>query len=157
MKKLLAAFALAVVSATALAGGGWNGHGYRGNGGYGSGYYNNGWAAFGGLAAGIVVGSALAAPYYNRGYYPGYYGGYTNYGYSTPIPYYPAPAVVYQSAPQQVIVQQPAPQVIVERPQRSELQGKLDELRALYDRKELSYAEYYRLRAETLNNYTMPR
>jgi hypothetical protein len=44
------------------------GYGYRGS-GYGyRGGYGWGWGA-GGLAAGLVLGSALAGPYYNGGYY----------------------------------------------------------------------------------------
>jgi hypothetical protein len=44
----------------------------------------------GGLAAGAIIGGALAAPYYYGGYGPGYYGGYGPgyYGYG-PGPSYP--------------------------------------------------------------------
>jgi hypothetical protein len=60
--------------------GGWHGGGWHGgwHGGWGRGW---GW---GGFAAGAVIGSALAAPYYYGGYYPyGYYPAY-------PAPYPPA-------------------------------------------------------------------
>ena len=47
---------------------------------------------FGGLAAGAIIGGALAAPYYYRGYYGGpygYYGGpYAYYGGPGPYAYY---------------------------------------------------------------------
>ena len=42
-----------------------------------------GWGLGGGLAAGAIIGGALAAPYYYGGGYPYYYGG---------GPYYAAPA-----------------------------------------------------------------
>src|SRR5262245_15208058 len=45
-----------------------------------------GWGFGGGLAAGAIIGGALAAPYYYGG---GYYGGPYYYGGG---PYYPAPA-----------------------------------------------------------------
>jgi len=60
--------------------GGW---GWHGHGGWGW-----GWGA--GLAAGAIVGSALAAPYY---YYPGpYYPAYYDNPYYGPAPYYAVPA-----------------------------------------------------------------
>jgi hypothetical protein len=64
--------------------GGWHGGGW-------------GWGGVGlGLAAGAIVGSALAAPYgyYNAGYPSGYYGDYYSYGY-VPVPYAYVPAVTY--------------------------------------------------------------
>jgi hypothetical protein len=60
----------------------------------------------GGLAAGAIIGSAFARPYYYGGYggyyggYGGYYGGYGGYGgyYAAPAYYgYYAPAPVYYS------------------------------------------------------------
>jgi len=64
--------------------GGWHG----GWGGWHGGW-RGGWG-WGGFAAGAIVGSALAAPYYYGGYYP--YGGY----YSPPYPY---PAAGYYGGP----------------------------------------------------------
>jgi hypothetical protein len=70
--------------------GGWGG-GWRG-GGWGGGWRGGGWGGFGlGLAAGAIIGGAVAAPYYGYdygyypyGYAPAYYGGgYYGYG-----PYY---------------------------------------------------------------------
>jgi hypothetical protein len=58
-------------------GGGWRGGygGWRGGGWHGGGWGNNGWAwGLGGLAAGAIIGSALASPYYGYGY--GYGGCY---------------------------------------------------------------------------------
>lgn len=167
MKKLLAALALAIMSATAVAGGGWNGNHGSGwnNGGWNSGWnnggwnrgwqggggcfncwnrgwgWNNGWAVAGGVVVGAAIGAAIAQP-----------------GQWVPQPVFvqPQPQVIIQQ-PQPVFIQQQAPQVVIEQPRRSELQFRLDELRAMYDRKELSYPEYYRLRAEMLTNFTMPR
>jgi len=50
-------------------------------------YWRGGWGwGLGGFAAGAIVGSALAAPYY--------YGGYAPYGYyGAPYPYYGPPCV----------------------------------------------------------------
>jgi hypothetical protein len=81
MRKILTAVVIAAtLGLTALATsspadawwrGGWGGWGWRGGWGWGPGPF------WGGVAAGAVVGGALAAPYYYRGYYPyGYYGGY---------------------------------------------------------------------------------
>jgi hypothetical protein len=78
-------------------GGGWRGGGWGGGwrgGGWGGGWRGGGWGW--GLAAGAVVGAAIASPYYyGGGYYPyaGYgYGypayGYADYGYAAG--YYPA-------------------------------------------------------------------
>ncbi len=58
--------------------GGWHG-GWHGHGGWGWGW--------GGFAAGAILGSALAAPYYYGGYYP--------YGYA----YYPPPPPAYYEGP----------------------------------------------------------
>jgi hypothetical protein len=48
-----------------------------------------GWGGFGvGLAAGAIIGGALAAPYYSYGYAPGYSYGYApgySYGYARGI------------------------------------------------------------------------
>jgi len=85
MKKMLTALvAAATIAGAAMAtsapaearwGGGWHG-GWRGGGW--------GWG-LGGFAAGAIVGSALAAPYYYGGYPYGYYG--------APYPYYGPPCV----------------------------------------------------------------
>lgn len=85
MKKMLTALvAAATIVGAAMAtsapaearwGGGWHG-GWRGGGW--------GWG-LGGFAAGAIVGSALAAPYYYGGYPYGYYG--------APYPYYGPPCV----------------------------------------------------------------
>jgi hypothetical protein len=71
--------------------GGWGG-GWRG-GGWGGGWRGRGWGW--GLAAGAVVGAAIASPYYYGGYYPysGYGYGYPSYGYPDygyAAEYYPA-------------------------------------------------------------------
>jgi hypothetical protein len=61
----------------------------RWGGGWGGGWHGGGWGGpgpfFGGLAAGAIIGGALASPYYYGGGYPGYYGGgypayYAGYG-----------------------------------------------------------------------------
>lgn len=81
MRKILtalvaaASLAAAVVATSGTAEARWVG---RGGWGWGPGPF------IGGLAAGALVGTALAAPYYYGGYYPypyGYYGG--------PYPYRP--------------------------------------------------------------------
>jgi hypothetical protein len=50
-----------------------------------------GGAFLGGLAAGAIIGGALASPYYGYpygyGYYPAYYGGYYPYSYGGYYPY----------------------------------------------------------------------
>lgn len=54
--------------------------------------WGGGGAFIGGLAAGAIIGGALARPYYGYGYgpyYGGYYGGYP-YGYYGGGPYYGA-------------------------------------------------------------------
>jgi hypothetical protein len=59
------------------------------------GRWHGGWGwGLGGFAAGAIIGSALAAPYYYGGYYP--YGYYPAYGYPPPAygPGYGAPAAV---------------------------------------------------------------
>jgi hypothetical protein len=71
--------------------GGWGG-GWCG-GGWGGGWRGRGWGW--GLAAGAVVGAAIASPYYYGGYYPysGYGYGYPSYGYPDygyAAEYYPA-------------------------------------------------------------------
>jgi hypothetical protein len=59
----------------------WRGHG----GGWGWG--------LGGFAAGAIIGSAIASPYYyGGGYYPYGYGAYPAYDYPPPAPYYGGPA-----------------------------------------------------------------
>jgi hypothetical protein len=60
--------------------GGWGG--WRGGwGGWRGGWGGWGWGV-GGFAAGALIGSALAAPYYYGGYYPSYYGApYAGSGY----------------------------------------------------------------------------
>ena len=100
MRKILTALAVAgslavatvATSAPALAWrGGWGGGGWGG--------WHGGWGWGGpaiGFAAGALIGSALAAPYYGGGYgyYP--YGGY--YGYAAPYPaYYAPPTCVWRS------------------------------------------------------------
>lgn len=58
---------------------------WRGHGGWGWG--------LGGFAAGAIIGSAIASPYYYGGYYPyGYYGAYPAYDYPPPAPYYGGPS-----------------------------------------------------------------
>ena len=55
--------------------------------------WRGGWGwGLGGFAAGAIIGSAIAAPYYYGGYYP--YGYYPAYGYPPPAygPGYGAPA-----------------------------------------------------------------
>jgi BA14K-like protein len=58
--------------------------------------WGRGWGwGLGGFAAGAIIGSAIAAPYYYGGYYPyGYYPAYPAYGYPPPPPpgYYGGPA-----------------------------------------------------------------
>jgi hypothetical protein len=66
--------------------GGWGG-GWRG-GGWGGGWRGGGWGW--GLAAGAVVGAAIASPYYYGGYYP-----YSGYGYGYGYPYYGNPYYGY--------------------------------------------------------------
>ncbi len=67
----------------------WGGRGWGWGGrGWGRGW---GWGLGGGLAAGAIIGGALAAPYYYGG---GYYGGPYYYGGG---PYYAAPA--YEADP----------------------------------------------------------
>ena len=74
-------------------GGGWHG------GGWGGGWRGGGWGwGLGALAAGALVGAAIASPYYYSGYdpyygYP-YYGDYPYYGYRAP--YYPAYRYYYR-------------------------------------------------------------
>jgi hypothetical protein len=92
MKKIVTAFAVAAMLATAAVatsgtaearwGGGWHG-------GWGGGWRGGGWWGPGvGFAAGALVGGAIASSYYNPyGYYP--YG----YGYGYPPPYYAHPCV----------------------------------------------------------------
>jgi len=62
-----------------------------------------GWGGFGfGLAAGALIGSAFAAPYYYGGYAPAYYGySYPAYSYSYPAYSYgySYPAYSYSYAP----------------------------------------------------------
>jgi hypothetical protein len=96
MKKILTALAVAgslVVASVATSGpalawrGGWGGwHGGWGGWGWGG--------AAAGFAAGAIVGTALAAPYYGSygGYYP--YGGYGGYA---PYPYYGPQTCVWRS------------------------------------------------------------
>lgn len=139
MKKLIAIFALAVISTSAFAGGGyngWNGNGYRGGYyGYRGGCYNCGWAALGGFAVGALVGSAVAAPY----------------AYATPAPYYYAPQPVYVSPPpvvyqSQTVVNIPAP--------TNELQARLANAYAAYANGSLTYQEYMQLRSNIIANYS---
>ena len=60
-----------------------------------------GWGGFGfGLAAGALIGTALASPYYYGGYAPAYYGySYPAYSYSYPAYSYSYPAYSYSYAP----------------------------------------------------------
>ncbi len=168
MKKLLAALAIAIVSASAVAGGGWNGNhggggwnngwhgnggwngnrgwnnGWRGNGCWNCGWgWNNGWAVAGSVAAGVAIGAAIASPPV----------------WASPQPVFvsPQPQVIVQQQPAPIFIQQPAPQVIVLPPQQSDLSVRLAEIRTMYDNKQLSYPEYYALRAEILRNFSMPR
>lgn len=60
-------------SAIQVRWGGWRG-------GWGGGW---GWGV-GALAAGALVGAAIASPYYYGGYYPSYGYGYPSYGYGYP-------------------------------------------------------------------------
>ncbi len=86
---LLAATVPSLSSSAEAAPWGWHG-------GWG-GWHGGGWGWGGvglGLAAGAVIGSALATPYY--GYYaPAYYPSDYYYGYSYPSYYGYAPAVTY--------------------------------------------------------------
>lgn len=69
----------------------WGGHGgwHGGHGWHGGGW---GWGVGAGLATGAIIGSALAAPYYYGGYYPGYGGYYDDPGYYAQDPgYYAEP------------------------------------------------------------------
>jgi hypothetical protein len=67
--------------------------------------WGGGWGWGPGLAAGAIIGGAIAAtqPWYGYDYAPGYYSygyapGYYDYGYSpAPAPGYPAPAPGYAS------------------------------------------------------------
>ena len=68
-----------------------------------------------GLAAGAIVGAALASsgPYYGYGYYPAYsYGGYypyrrAYYGYGSGYPYYGGAYYGYAYAPAAVVTVRP--------------------------------------------------
>lgn len=62
----------------------------------GRGGFHGGWGAAGALAAGALIGGAIAAPYYGGGYapYAPYYGdayGYAPVPYGDPAPYYHNP------------------------------------------------------------------
>ena len=94
-------------------GGGWGGGGWGYHGGWG---YRGGWGwgypAFGfGVASGVMLGSALASPWYYDGYYNypyyGYYGGpYYRSSYHSAPNYQPAPTAA-QPASAPVATQQP--------------------------------------------------
>jgi hypothetical protein len=61
--------------------GGWHG-------GWGHGWHGGGWGwGVGALAAGALIGAAIASPYYYGGYYPYYDYGYPYYGYGYPYGY----------------------------------------------------------------------
>ena len=84
---LMASVSCLAVSAQAAPFGGWHG---GGGGWHGGGWHGGGgrWAGAGlGFAAGAIVGSALATPYYDGGYYAAGYG-YPDYGYTdAPVVY----------------------------------------------------------------------
>ncbi|HMK69712.1 MAG TPA: hypothetical protein VK442_01955 [Xanthobacteraceae bacterium] len=81
MKKIMTALiAAAAIGAMAVATSSTAEARYWGHGGWGWGHGGWGWG-WGGFAAGAIVGSALAAPYYYGYYYP--------YGYPYGYGYYP--------------------------------------------------------------------
>ncbi|SRR5216684_5396031 len=89
-----ATFAAASIAAPTTADARWRGGGFF----------------LGGLAAGAIIGSAFARPYYG-GYYGGYggYGGYGYGGYGGYGGYYPAPAYYGYYAPAPVYYNYYAP------------------------------------------------
>jgi hypothetical protein len=82
---LMASVSCLAVSAQAAPFGGWHG----GAGGWHGGWNGGGWAGAGlGFAAGAIIGSALATPYYDGGYYYAAGYGYPDYGYTeAPVVY----------------------------------------------------------------------